>query len=132
MSEENVKQLRAAIEAFNRRDGATFDALLTDDAEIVPVRAVLEGTTYRGNDAGSQYCRAVEETWELLRWEVDEVRELSDAAIALGRIRGRGRDSGVDIDTAAGWMARFSNGRIVSFRTFPDRAEALEAAGLQE
>ena len=60
MSEENVEHLRAAIEAFNRRDGAKFDALLTDDVAIVPVRAALEGTTYQGSDAGSQYGAAVD------------------------------------------------------------------------
>ena len=85
MPEENVEQLRRAVEAFNRRDGAGFDALLTSDAEIVPVRAALEGTTYRGKDAGSQYCAAVEETWESLRWEVEEIREVGDSAVALGR-----------------------------------------------
>jgi N-glycosylase/DNA lyase len=46
MPEENVEQLHRALEAFNRRDGAGFDALLTLDAEIVPVRAALEGNTW--------------------------------------------------------------------------------------
>ena len=50
MSDENVEIMRAAIEAFNRRDGEGFGALLARDAEIVPVRAALEGTVYRGPD----------------------------------------------------------------------------------
>jgi hypothetical protein len=62
MSEENVDRLRAAVEAFNHRDGTAFDQLLAVDAEIVPVRAAVEGTTYKGGDAGSKYCAAVEET----------------------------------------------------------------------
>jgi ketosteroid isomerase-like protein len=132
MSEENVEQLRAAIEAFNRRDGANFDVLLRDDVEIVPVRAALEGTTYRGRDAGSQYCAAVEDAWESLTWDVDEIRNVSDTAVAVGRIRGRGRNSGVTIDTAAGWVARFQDGLIAGFRTYTDRDEALKAAGLSE
>jgi hypothetical protein len=44
MSQENVEAVRAAMEAFNRRDGEAFGALLSEDAEIVPVRARLEGT----------------------------------------------------------------------------------------
>lgn len=44
MSQENVETMRTAMDAFNRRDGAGFGALLARDAEIVPVRAVLEGT----------------------------------------------------------------------------------------
>ena len=41
MSSEKVEAVRAAVDAFNRRDGEAFGALLTEDAEIVPVRAVL-------------------------------------------------------------------------------------------
>jgi ketosteroid isomerase-like protein len=130
MSDGNVEQLRTAIAAFNRRDGAHFDGLLTADAEIVPVRAALEGTTYRGRDVGSQYCAAVEATWESLSWEVEEIRDVGDSAVALGHIRGSGRESGATIDTAAGWVARFRNGLIAGFRTYTDRNEALKAVGL--
>ena len=42
MSQENVEALKAAMEAFNRRDGSGFDALLAEDAEIVPVRVAVE------------------------------------------------------------------------------------------
>jgi ketosteroid isomerase-like protein len=126
-----VEIMRAAIEAFNRRDGAGFDALLDRDAEIVPVRAAIEGTSYRGPDAASQYCAAVEETWEDLRWEVEEIRDGGSWVIALGRIRGRGRDSGALIDTRGAWVAHFLDGSVTSFRTYPDRDEALKAVGLE-
>jgi hypothetical protein len=45
--------------------------VLAEDAEIVPVRAAVDGTVYRGPDAGAQYCAAVEESWENLRWEIE-------------------------------------------------------------
>jgi ketosteroid isomerase-like protein len=48
MSRENVEIVRAALDAFNRRDREGFGAILAEDAEIVPVRAALEGTVYRG------------------------------------------------------------------------------------
>ena len=132
MSEENVARLRAAVEAFNQRDGAKFDQLLAPDAEIVPVRAALEGTTYRGRGAASKYVAAVDESWEALRWEVDEVREAGDRVLALGHIRGKGRGTGASIDTTGGWVAQFRDGLIVRFRTCTSRDEALEAAGLSE
>ena len=132
MSEENVARLRAAVEAFNQRDGSTFDRLLAPGAEIVPVRAAIEGTTYRGGDAGSQYITAVEESWESLRWEVDEIREVGDFAVAVGHIRGKGRETGATIDTGSGWAAQFDDGLITHFQTFTSRQEALEAAGLSE
>jgi hypothetical protein len=51
---ENVETMRAAIEAFNRRDSKSFGAFLAADAEIVPVRSALEGVVYRGPDAASE------------------------------------------------------------------------------
>jgi ketosteroid isomerase-like protein len=132
MSKENVDRLQSAIDAFNERDGSTFDRLLAADAEILPVRAALEGTTYRGKKAGSQYCLAVEETWESLRWEVDEIRGVGELAVAVGHIRGKGRATGATIDTSGGWVAQFRDGLITRFRTYTNRGDALEAAGLSE
>ncbi len=132
MSRENVEVVRAAMEAFNRRDGVGFAAFLTADAEIVPVRAALEGTVYRGSDAAAQYCAAVDESWENLTWEVEEIRDGGGWVLALGRIRGRGRSSGAAIDARAGWVVPFREGLVTSFQTYPDRAEALKAASLSE
>jgi ketosteroid isomerase-like protein len=128
--DSNADIMRAALEAFNSRDGAGFNALLDQDAEIVPVRAALEGITFRGADAASQYCAAVEESWEELRWEVEEIRDLGSRVIALGRIQGRGRDSGVGIDARGAWVAHLSDGLITRFQTYSDRAQALKAVGL--
>jgi ketosteroid isomerase-like protein len=130
MSQENVEAMRSAIDAFNRRDGESFDALLTDDAEIVPVRAALEGTVYRGADAASQYCAAVDASWENLAWEVEDIREGENWVLALGRIQGRGRGSGAAIDARGAWLARFHDGLVTHFRTYAERSEALEAVGL--
>jgi ketosteroid isomerase-like protein len=126
----NVDIMRAALEAFNARDGAAFDALLDAEAEIVPVRAALEGITFRGPDAASRYCAAVDESWEELKWEVEEIRDLGGSVIALGHIRGRGRDSGIGIDARGAWVSHLRDGRIARFQTYSDRAEALAATGL--
>jgi ketosteroid isomerase-like protein len=132
MSQANVETMRTAMDAFNRRDGEGFGALLARDAEIVPVRAALEGTVYRGPDAAAQYCAAVDESWEDLTWEVEEVRDGGSWVLALGRIRGGGRGSGAVIDARAGWVAHFHKGLVTSFHTYADRAQALEAVGLEE
>ena len=132
MSKENVETMRAAMEAFNRRDAKGFGAFLAVDAEIVPVRAALEGTVYRGPDAAAQYCAAVDESWENLRWEIEEMRDGGSWVLALGRIRGGGRGSGAAIDAMAGWVAHFRDGVVRSFHTYAERGKALEAVGLSE
>ena len=116
MSLGRVEAMRAAMAAFNRRDGEAFGAVFAEDAEIVPVRAAVDGTVYRGPDAGAQYCAAVEDSWENLRWEIEELREGGDWVLALGHIRGQGRHSGVDIDARAGWVARFRKGEVTNFQ----------------
>jgi ketosteroid isomerase-like protein len=83
-----------------------------------------------GPDAGAQYCAAVEESWENLRWEIEEMHEGGDWVLALGHIRGRGRGSGVDVDARAGWVARFREGEVTNFHTYADRADAFDAVGL--
>jgi ketosteroid isomerase-like protein len=129
---ENVETMRAALAAFNRRDGESFGVRFASEVEIVPVRAALEGTTYHGPEAAAQYCAAVDATWENLRWEVEDIRDGGDWVLALGRIRGLGRDSGAEVDARAGWVARFEDGAITNFHTYADRSEALEAVGLTE
>jgi ketosteroid isomerase-like protein len=132
VSRENVEVVRSALEAFNRRDGAAFDALLAIDAEIVPVRAAVERVTYEGTDAGSQYFAAVDERWENLNWEVEDIRGGGDWVLALGHIRGRGRGSGAVIDARGGWVAQLRGGAITRFQTFSDRDAAFKAVGLEE
>ncbi len=132
MSQENVEIVRAARDAFNRRDGEGFGEVLAEDAEIVPVRAALEGTVYRGRNAGAEYCAAVEASWENLRWEVEEIRDGDDWVLALGRIHGSGRGSGATIDARGAWLVYLCDGKVTHFRTYPDRAEGLKAVGLEE
>ena len=132
VSRENVEVVCAAVEAFNRRDGPAFDALLASDAEIVPVRAAVERVSYQGADAGSQYCAAVDERWENARWEVEDIRDDGNWVLVLGHIRGRGRDSGAAFDARAGWVAHLDEGLITRFQTFSDREQALKAVGLEE
>jgi ketosteroid isomerase-like protein len=132
VSQENVEIMEAALAAFNRRDGDAFGVLLDREAEIIPARAALDGTIFRGVDAAKRYCAVADATWEHLRWDVEEVRDADDWVLALGCIRGTGRESGVAIDVRGGWVARFRAGRMTHFQTHSDRHEALKAVGLEE
>ena len=132
MSQENVESVRAAADAFNRRDEEAFRALTADDVELVPIRAALEGTVYRGPDAVARWWAAVDDSWEDLTVEIEEVRDAGDRVLALGRIRGRGRGSGAAIDVEAAALAEFRDGLITRWHNYTDRASALEAAGLRE
>jgi len=132
MSQENVETLRAVIDAFNRRDVEALMALLARDAEIVPIRAALEDTVYRGPDAVAEWYTAVDESWEELTAEIEGARAGGDWVLGFGRLRGRGRESGAAIDVEGATVAHFRDGLITSLHNYTTRAEALEAAGLSE
>lgn len=56
--------------------------------------------------------------------------ERGDIAVLVGHLRYRGKDSGVEADTPAGWMLKFRAGKLLRFRAFRDPERALEAVGL--
>jgi ketosteroid isomerase-like protein len=129
---ENAKIGWAVADAFNRRDVGSLEALLAPDAEIVPIRAAVDQTVYRGPDVAARWFAAVDDSWEELVVIVEEVRATADCGVALGRVRGRGRASGVAIDVEAAAVARLHNGLITHIQIYTDRAKALESAGLAE
>ena len=114
MSQENVESMRAMVEAFNRRDLEVLKALFVADAEIVPVRAAMEGTVYRGPDAAEQWVAAVDASWEQLHVEIEEERDSGDRVLGLGRIHGRGRQSGAPIDVEAASVAYFRDDGLIT------------------
>jgi ketosteroid isomerase-like protein len=132
MSRENIEIMRQSLDAFNRHDVKALAELCSPNAELVTLRAAMEGTSYRGPDAWLTAFRDFDESWEDLHFDVEEFREGRDSVLGLGVLRGRGRGSGVEVEMSLAYLVRFENGLIRSFRTYSDRAEALEAAELQD
>ena len=60
------------------------------------------------------------------------MKEHGDQVLALIRVRGRGRASGVEFDIRAATLWTFRGGRLIRGQVFPEREKALEAAGLRE
>jgi len=120
-------------DAFHRRDIDAFVELTTSDFEWVPVFAArLEGDVYRGREGVERFLREVGETWEEFRPVPEDYRDLGDRVLALGRLRTRGRGSGVPIDAPWAGILDFRGVKISRIRTYLDHDEALRAAGLVE
>ena len=58
--------------------------------------------------------------------------DAGDLIVGLGTIHYRGKGSGVETESAAGWVFRFRDGKLVQFRAFRDPEEALARLGLGE
>jgi ketosteroid isomerase-like protein len=133
MSQENVEAFRRAVEAGNRRD---IEAMLEGtDPEVewhAAIQTLGERPVYRGHEGVRELNREFSGAFAELHWEFSEIRDLGDRVLAVGRMRGRGTESGVEIESPWAFLVQFKNGKAILIRAFVDPSEALEAAGLQE
>ena len=133
MSQENVELAREVLDAVGRRDVPRLVALAQPDVEWHSFFALgQEGGMYRGHDGTEQYMRDLDDALESAVVELDDAIGAGDIAVLVGRIRTRGRGSGAESDTPAGWMLKFREGKLVRFRAFREPDDALEAVGLSE
>jgi ketosteroid isomerase-like protein len=133
MSQENVEILKRAIDAFDRRDIESLALLMTSDFEwFGALLGSVEGGSYSGRDGMERYFADAADTWEEFRSVTGEFRDLDDRVLAVGRLEGRGKGSGVLVDVPYWMLADFRNGELSKCRAYLDRDEALRAAGLAE
>ena len=90
---------------------------------------VERGGVYTGHDGTRQYTADLDEAWEVGRAEVDDAISCGDIALLVGRIRYRGRESGVENTTPVGWVLKFHRGKLLRFQAFRDPEAVLERLG---
>jgi uncharacterized protein len=132
MSQENVEIVRRAMEAFSRRDldAATREA--DPDVEVDWSRSRgVEAGIYRGREATRGFWSTFLETWDRIAVVPEEFIEHGDLVVVSDRTRLWGRD-GIEVEARNVCVVRLRDGRIVHWRLFRDRAEALKAVGLAE
>ena len=135
MSQENVETFRRGSVAFNSRDVEALVDMVHPEVEWHPLLPVLlggEATVYRGHEGVREIFRELDEAFVELRSDQSEVRDLGEQVLAIGRLWGRGRESGAETETDVVWLAEFKNGKGIRIREYLRLDEALEAAGLQE
>jgi ketosteroid isomerase-like protein len=133
MSQTNVEVVKVLMNAVNRRDIDTFAGLTTADFEWFPVFAArVEGDVYRGRQGIETFLGEVDQTWEEFRPVPEQYRDLGYRVLALGRLKTRGRASGVPSESPWGGVYDFRDGKISRIRTYLDHGEALRAAGVPE
>jgi ketosteroid isomerase-like protein len=133
MSQENVKIAKRCVDAFDRRDLDELAETVTADFEWVGAfLGVVEGGSYRGGEGLARYFCEAEETWESFSVSGEEFCDLGDTVLVRGRMEGRGRGSGVEVDTPYTMVVEFRDGKVSRSRAYLDHAQALRAAGLAE
>ena len=130
MSESRVEVVKRLMDAVNLRDIDALAEVTTSDLEWFPVFAArVEGDAYRGREGIEKFLGEVDETWAEFLPSPEEYRDLGDRVLALGRLRARGRASGVPVDSPWAGVFDFRGGEVSRIRTFLDHNEALRASG---
>jgi ketosteroid isomerase-like protein len=69
--------------------------------------------------------------WATYRTEIEELTDLGDRVLNLGREFGRREGSTQDVQAFNAAIWSFRDGRVVGFDAYANRAEALKAAGVE-
>jgi ketosteroid isomerase-like protein len=130
MSQENVEVVRAMMVAFlngdYERSLLAFDPEVEGDFTHMP-----EGRMTRGQEELRREVARWQRTWEQFETEIEDILDAGEKVVLLVRQTGTGKTSGVPAEIRYGQVFVVRNRLIVSIKTFLDRADALEAAGLR-
>ena len=131
---ENVDTVHRAYEAYGRRDVAGLQALCDDDAVIYTViEGRAEAEPFRGHNGIRAWIENEDAVWDSVNIEELELRDLGGDRVftsAVARVRGKG--SGIELSLPLWSVFELRGGRVFRFKSYPDRTEALEAAGLPD
>jgi ketosteroid isomerase-like protein len=130
VSDDRVEIARRALEYFNRGERDALAGLSSPNIEIVPLRAALEGTVFRGDTANADFWTAIDETWEEIHMDAEEILESGERVAILGHLRGRAKGTDVEVESPTGWVLTFDGDKVASMRTYSSVADARRAAGL--
>jgi ketosteroid isomerase-like protein len=129
MSQEHVDAVRRNLEAWHVGDLDAWLGTAHPDVEWVSEiarRVENPDQVYRGHDGLRHYWDDWHSVWDVTI-DVEEIRDLGDTAVALGRVRALGEASGVDLDGPIALVYEFEDGLIRWARAYLDQQQALDA-----
>jgi ketosteroid isomerase-like protein len=130
VSEENVEVVRKAIayEYYGVGDRAVAEAIFDPNVVLNP----MDEEASSGFDA----MRADMERWssafDELTVTIEEILDAGDQVVVVAHHRGRGRQSGVEVDTRFYEVYALRDGKVSRVDEYIERDEALKAAGLSK
>jgi ketosteroid isomerase-like protein len=128
MSRENVEFLRRGYEALQRGDTETFEALARERLDPdFSFHSHWAGRVFKGIPGTREWVSDTRETWDDYAQEVEEIVDLGDDVLVVGRASARGAGSGVPVTQEFAVIWSFEGERAVRAQSFPSRAAALEA-----
>jgi ketosteroid isomerase-like protein len=126
--DEQIELLRRAYQTYNEGD---VDFALFHPQLCIVQTSNLIGTagTFRGHDGLRRAIDELNEGFEDVRFEPEGYEDLDDGRMLVEcRFIGRGRRSGIELDSEVWHIWTFRDGLLHLMEVHPSRARALAAA----
>ena len=130
----NAEVVRELCALWSRGELGDAIALIHPDARWEPSgKFIGSGKTYRGRAGVEKFWAMFREPWDDISLEPVEFTEVDDARLLTRtRFRGTGRASGVVAEIELFVLWTVDEGLVSGYRSFAERNDAIEAAGLSE
>ena len=133
MSQENVEVVKLVMSRFEAGDRQEwrehFDPNVVWDTSASQLPAA---SVYLGHQGVVRFFRDWLETWTDYEVATLEYIDAGDAVVVVFRQSGTGRGSGVRVERDFFGVYDLRESKVVRFRLYESKEEALEAAGLSE
>ena len=127
-----IQAFLRGVDAINRLDVHAVLALTHEECVFEPLRSQTEGA-FIGQEGMRMFLADTAQTFEMFKATYTDLRDLGDERLlAIGTIRMRGRESGVETDAPSAAIVQFRDGRMLRYKDHADRQVALQAAGLSD
>jgi ketosteroid isomerase-like protein len=127
VAEPNVNALKRGYAALNRGDLSVVLELLHPEIEWHEPAPSPDAGTHRGRESFERFLRGWLESFEDFRVEPEQIVERGDVLIAVVRQSGKGRASGVGVDTRLAHLWSVEAGQAVRWEAIANPDEALAA-----
>lgn len=130
MSQGNVEAIRLSYVHFNRTGEPPWE-LFDPDAEFDASQVVGFGVI-KGRDRVLSAMRDYAASFSEWHVEPEELIDAGDHVVTVVRDRGRMKDTGSEVTNRFAHVFTFRSGKVIRWKTFTRKEEALEAVGLRE
>ena len=126
-----TEALRAAYAALNRDDIPAFATIFDPQIERIEPADFPQGGTYHGLEAVKAHIAKGRGSWAEGSCEPERFIVAGDRVIVLIHVRVRLKHETEWREGRIADVYTFRNGKAIQFRTFADKAQALEWAGVK-
>ncbi len=107
-------------------------SILDENVEWDYVGAFPEIQTAHGPAEVREFLREWSDAFDDFSFQAEEMVDAGDSVVVRVHQRGRGKETGAQVESDAWQVFALRNGKIVHCRGYETKAQALEAAGLSE